>query len=243
MRRETIGDNDEITLYLGDCLEILPTIAGVDSVVTDPPYGTSDLGGGYGRRQLHSLDGRNGRVISNDNDLSVLSEALSVLPDVAGYLLAFYGARRTVEFISAISGWEYVGEIIWNKKQMGLGYTIRYSHESIAVLKIGTARRPNFAMDSVIEHHQHEKVHPHQKPVALLERLVGWQPGVVLDPFMGSGTTGVACANLGRRFIGIEIEERYFDIACRRISDAWASRPRLFDEPTPKAVQDELPLD
>jgi len=225
-RVENIGD---ATLYEGDCLEILPTLGKVDAIVTDPPYGTHDLGGGYGRRQLHSEDGRSGRTIPNDSDLSVFTAALSVLPNLTGYLLAFYGARRTVEFVSAIAGWEYVGEIIWDKKQMGLGYTIRYSHESIAVLKRGDAERPSFAIDSVIEYHQQEKLHPHQKPTALLERLVEWQLGSVLDPFMGSGTTGVACSNLGRKFIGIEIEPKYFDIACKRIEEAYR-QPRLFDD-------------
>lgn len=64
------------------------------------------------------------------------------------------------------------------------------------------------------------RVHPTEKPVPLLQKLVKKLPGIVLDPFMGSGTTGVACMRLGRRFIGIEIEPRYFDIACKRIDDA-----------------------
>jgi DNA modification methylase len=62
--------------------------------------------------------------------------------------------------------------------------------------------------------------HPTEKPVYLMEQFVEWTRGVVVDPFMGSGTTGVACVNLARAFIGIEIEPRYFDIACRRIEDA-----------------------
>jgi DNA modification methylase len=239
VRVETLGPNGEATLYLGDCLEILPTLDGVDAVVTDPPYGTQDLGGGYGRRQLHSEDGRNGRTIRNDGDLSVFTAALSALPELSGYCLAFYGPRRTAEFVSAIAGWEYIGEVIWDKKQMGLGYTIRYSHESIAVLKRGESARPNFAIDSVIEHHQQERLHPHQKPVALLERLVEWQSGTVLDPFMGSGTTGVAAANLGRRFIGIEVEPKYFEIAKRRIEEAYR-QPTLFDEPESQPIQQEI---
>jgi DNA modification methylase len=69
--------------------------------------------------------------------------------------------------------------------------------------------------------------------------IVRWTEGVVLDPFMGSGTTGVACIKLGRRFIGIEIEPKYFDIACRRIEEAW-KQPRLFEEPRPKPQQAAL---
>ena len=85
--------------------------------------------------------------------------------------------------------------------------------------------------------------HPTQKPVALMEWSIGftWSE-TILDPFMGSGTTGVACIKLGRKFIGIEIEPKYFDIACRRIEEAWR-QPRLFDDPKPKAVQEALQFD
>ena len=78
--------------------------------------------------------------------------------------------------------------------------------------------------------------HPTQKPLKLVFDLVGRTDGVVLDPFMGSGTTGVACINRDRPFIGIEREPTYFDIACRRIEEAYR-QPRLFDEPAPKPVQ------
>jgi DNA modification methylase len=77
--------------------------------------------------------------------------------------------------------------------------------------------------------------HPHQKPISLIEALLQKLPNefTVLDPFMGSGTTGVACARLGRRFIGIEIEERYFDIACRRIEAAQRQGDMLIPRPPP----------
>lgn len=83
--------------------------------------------------------------------------------------------------------------------------------------------------------------HPHQKPTWLVEYFITRLPDAdtILDPFMGSGTTGVACVNLGRKFIGIEIEPKYFDIACRRIEEAYR-QPRLFAEPTPKPKQEAL---
>jgi len=75
--------------------------------------------------------------------------------------------------------------------------------------------------------------HPCPKPINFMLKIVNrvsWKDETILDPFMGSGTTGVACMNLGRKFIGIEIEPKYFDIACKRIREAWISRPRLFEE-------------
>ena len=82
--------------------------------------------------------------------------------------------------------------------------------------------------------------HPSQKPVALMEWCLGFVSGqTILDPFMGSGTTGVACANFRRSFIGIEIDPGYFDIACRRIEEAYR-QPRLFEEPAPKPVQESF---
>lgn len=90
----------------------------------------------------------------------------------------------------------------------------------------------------------YEKQHPTQKPVELMKWCIGFLPEnhTILDPFMGSGTTGVACVNLGRKFIGIEIEPKYFDIACRRIAEAY-KQPRLFDEPKPKEPEQPSMLD
>ena len=86
-----------------------------------------------------------------------------------------------------------------------------------------------------------DKEHPTQKPVALMRWCIEFFPlaGTILDPFMGSGTTGVACAKLGRKFIGIEIEPKYFDIACKRIEEAYR-QPDLFIEPPAKAMQETL---
>ena len=82
-------------------------------------------------------------------------------------------------------------------------------------------------------------LHPTQKPVALMEVVVGWTLGVVIDPFMGSGTTLVACAKLGRKGIGIELDEEYFEIACKRVRDAYA-QPDLFVEAPTKIEQTEF---
>lgn len=217
MRKEVIGD---ATLYLGDCLEILPTLDKVDAVVTDPPYGIGGMVGGYGR---------GGRTIQNDESIDVCRDALLGCWALIerGIVAAFYSCRISPVFFSATSGMNYMGELIWDKKAPGMGQQIRYQHENIALFSKGGAELAS-TIFSVLNHYRCGDVHPHEKPVLLMEYLVDMVQGFcVLDPFMGSGTTGVACANLGRKFIGIEIEPKYFEIACERIEAAQA-QGRLF---------------
>ena len=80
--------------------------------------------------------------------------------------------------------------------------------------------------------------HPTEKPVTLMQSFVGWTAGVVADPFMGSGTTGVACVKIGRKFIGIELDPDYFDIACKRVGEEYA-QPDMFIEPKQPAPKQE----
>lgn len=232
-RREVIGD---CTLYLGDCREILPLLPKVDAVVTDPPYGEEDTHAGH----LSSIVLRNGEParqalgfagITGD-DLVDLARSWCEhaarwvvfscewkhvhLLDKAGLLVRF-GIWRKPDGAPQFTGdrpgtgWEAVaichrpGRKHWN----GGG-----SHAFWTVPKAGRYG------------------HPTEKPEGLLRRwLIDFtDPGErILDPFMGSGTTGVAAVKLGRRFIGIEIDEGYFEIACKRIRAAYA-QPDLFIE-------------
>jgi hypothetical protein len=117
----------------------------------------------------------------------------------------------------------WFGGIVWDKGAPGLGYHIRYQHEDIAVFRVGEPKRPKDALLSIVRGAAMSEEHPHEKPPKILIPLVAWateRGGAILDPFMGSGTTGVACMNLGRKFIGIEIEPKYFDIACERIENS-----------------------
>ena len=113
----------------------------------------------------------------------------------------------------------------------------------IAFIAVGGAKLKNRSLPDIWRCQwaaQRPNGHPAEKPLALLIRLVQETPAeTVLDPFMGSGTTGVACANLGRKFIGIEIEPRYFDIACRRIAEAY-QQPRLELVERPKIIQESM---
>jgi site-specific DNA-methyltransferase (adenine-specific) len=132
-------------------------------------------------------------------------------------------------------GLEFFHSLVWDKKNPGLGQRYRRQHEMVMVAhKTGGRIRWNEEVGKVPNilalMPPRERQHPNEKPLRLIERLVGIHslPGdVILDPFMGSGTTGVAAARLGRRFVGVEIEPGYFDIACRRISEALAQPDML----------------
>jgi DNA modification methylase len=212
-------DRDGITIYCGDCRDILPSLV-ADLIVTDPPYGTQDLGGGYGRRQNWSTDGRLGRTIAGDSDLSVLADAWPLIVATgAAWAEVFFAPRRTPQ-LCAIVGEHWIGEVVWDGLCPGLGYTVRYQHESIAVLRLSPSTKP---LQPIISVHRYPAPsvadHPHAKPVGLMKRLIRWLPGeVVLDPFMGTGATLIAAKELYRRGIGIEIDERNCEIATERLA-------------------------
>ena len=225
-RKEIIGD---ATLYLGDCREILPTLGKVDAVVTDPPYGmgwdtsTARFSGGdlASRRRRGTGRGDWGAIVNDDAPFD--PTPWLDFPEVILWGANHYAQRLPVgttlvwlkRLDAAFGSFLSDAEIAWEKGGHGV-----YAFRDLT----------NYALTS-------ERAHPTQKPLGLMtwciERTAA---GTILDPFMGSGTTGVAAIKLGRRFIGIEIEPRYFDIACRRIEEAW-KQPRLFEEPKPKPVQ------
>lgn len=203
------------TLYLGDCRDILPTLPKVDACVTDPPYGIEGIVGGYGR---------DGRTIANDQDLTVCHAALSLARQQIdnGWIFAFYSARVSPEFFGVDIGADYFGEVIWDKRAPGMGGGLRYQHENIAVYKVGTPQNLK-QLFSVISHYRKGVVHPHEKPIKLMRDLLEAIPAeTILDPFMGSGTTGVAAVQLGRKFVGIEYDAEHFATACKRIAEAAA---------------------
>jgi len=220
----TIGD---ATLYHGDCLEILPTLDKVDAVVTDPPYGINavlGMGGGY----KGSGGMWKGQTIAGDMDTSVRDAALN------GFAFAASGSLKMPPPPDT-KAW-----VVWDKgAHTGAGdlqMPWKPSAEMFFVggdgwhseKRIGGVIRINAVAGCVGSANDGRRAHPFEKPVRLMEHFVCRAPdGVILDPFMGSGTTGVACANLGRKFIGIEIERKYFDIACERIDAAYA-QGRLF---------------
>jgi site-specific DNA-methyltransferase (adenine-specific) len=219
VRVETIGD---ATLYLGDCREILPTLGKVDAVVTDPPYGIAHTwkGGfskahGWGKAKDESIK-------RNEWDERPLDAEMIALLLAAGDQQIIWGGNYFD--LPSSRCW-----LIWNKPERNF---------TLAEAEMAWTNKDNVIRVFDCARSDTGREHPTQKPVALMSWCVEKTTGDVLDPFMGSGTTGVACVKLGRKFIGIEIEPKYFDIACKRI-EAATREPRL-PIPEPKAKQEKM---
>lgn len=208
------------TLYLGDCRDVLPTLDKVDAVVTDPPYGIGYTGNG-------------GKGWANHNaewDGEIPFVTLQEIRDMSVPKI-IWGGNYFTDILPPTMQW-----LVWDKGQRDFSLAdceFAWSSQQKAS-RIFTYSRGKALQDG--------KVHPTQKPIELMKWCINHLPegsNTILDPFMGSGTTGVAAVQMGRRFIGIEREPKYFDIACKRIEDAH-KQPRLFDEPPPKTVQSSL---
>lgn len=210
-----------ISLHNGDCLEKIKKIPNdsIDLIVADPPYFLGMTHNG----QKGSF---NDLKICEPFFSSLFSEFVRVLK-VTGKIYFFTDWRGYAFYYPIFS--KHIPArnlIVWDKKS-GAGNCYNFSHEFIIY---GTLKPYNqggsnvwreTAFSSGAKKTNGEKVHPTQKPVELIERIIkdGSDVGaVVLDPFMGSGTTGVACVNTNRKFIGIELDEQYFEIASKRIS-------------------------
>jgi DNA modification methylase len=199
-RKEVIGD---CTLYLGDCLQVLPVLGKADLCLTDPPYGINIASNPV--RQKHEKK-------AWDKDAATV-EAMS--------------AMRSASSEQIIWGGNYFdlppsrGFLVWDKKQP--------ENFSLAMCEMAWWSKDTNAKVYSRSVLGYDKSHPTQKPVQLMEWCLSFVPAarVVLDPYMGSGTTGVACVKAGRSFVGIEIDEGYFEIACERIRDAY-SQPDMF---------------
>jgi DNA modification methylase len=213
----TIG---RATLYLGDCRDILPTLPKVDAVVTDPPYAIPTIVA-TGRETTRSV-----------GDLSIVETAFRVYFDQwaerltpEGRAFVFCDGTSYPVVFRASFGRFQSAMLVWDKGQIGMGREFRKSHEIILhawrkdtpIYSDGIGRADIIKCQPV---HTDARTHPAEKPVALLQTLLTVCGETILDPFMGSATTGVAAVQAGKSFIGCEIEPRYFDIACKRIEDA-----------------------
>ena len=217
MREERIGGQ---RLILGDCLEVMPTLGKVDAVVTDPPYGI-----GFGAKHTKWSANRETKLGDWDADIPDIMPLLNVCDNAV-----IWGGERFG--LPVRRRW-----LTWVKPDAAPTFaSTEYAWTSMDA----PARHFTYAVGAV---NQERVGHPTQKPVALMEWCLGFLPDArtILDPFMGSGTTLVACQKLGRHGIGIEIDPDYFDIACRRVDEA-ARQPDLFIAPTPKPIQEGFDL-
>lgn len=211
MRIEKIGN---ATLYLGDCQDILPSLGRVDAVVTDPPYGIGIANNPI--RQVHQK--KDWDKTAPDNSL------IEKLLEMSEYQIIWGGNYFDLP--------PSKGFYIWDKVQP--------ENFTLAMCEMAWTNIDKPAKIFKFRVVGYEKSHPTQKPVALMEWCIQKLPDTaqtILDPFMGSGTTGVACAKLGRKFIGIERDPEYFDIACKRIEDAYKQGDMFVSAPAHNVEQ------
>lgn len=233
-REEIIGD---ARLLLGDAREIAPTLSGFDCMVFDPPYGI-----GWKRGVNHARNSKAHEGIQNDEDTSARDYILRLASGVPAVVFGSFYAPYPAETKQVL---------VWHKPpDSGLvGSVTGFRRDAEPIFLVGPWPVRTVESSSVLRTLRGqagittETGHPHTKPVDLMKSLVGLTPGeTVLDPFCGSGSTGVACIKLGRKFIGIEIHEPYFDITCRRI-EAAHRQPDFFVQPAPSPPPQPLLFD
>lgn len=212
-----------VTLYCGDCRELLPAIGNVDAIVSDPPYGIAYKKGAGGKGK-HTV--RNIEAIEGD------TEPFDPAPFIGFGEVILWGANHYAtrlphgrwlawDKLAGMAAFDSFSDVefAWQK---GRGKDRIFSHLWKGICKAS-------------EKGGKERWHPTQKPIELMRWCIDLIPGaqIICDPFMGSGTTGVAAVKAGRRFKGIEIELKYFDIACRRIREATNQQDLFIEKPKP----------
>jgi site-specific DNA-methyltransferase (adenine-specific) len=214
-------------LYCADCREVMPVLAQVDTVITDPPYGMSF--------QSNHRAEKYG-AIANDSDIENLRWATRISASHSKYIFCRWDNLREIE--------RPASPVTWVKNNWSMG-DLDHEHArqtEVALFYPGPLHsfpryRPTDVVHASRTGNQH---HPTEKPVYLMEKIIEWTCGVVIDPFMGSGSTGVAAARMGRKFIGIEIEPRYFETACERIENA--QRQGVLFDPAPALTSQQESL-
>jgi site-specific DNA-methyltransferase (adenine-specific) len=251
-RIETIGN---ATLYLADCREVIPQLSGIELVITDPPYSSgarTDSERQVRGAMLRSMEDAD--WFSHDAMTtwgfswfvrSVFFDLRQRLPEGA-HLYVFIDWRQTPNVYGMLEACGYrVNQcLVWAKTHFGMGTYWRNQHENIVFASNGMpAEMLDRGMGSVLTAQNVSpaaRVHPTEKPTDLLAKIINATPGgIIFDPFMGSGSTGVAALKCGRRFIGCEINPGHFETACKRLEEA--SRDLFVREQT-AAKQEEMTL-
>ena len=240
----TIGD---CTLYRGDCLEVMPTLGKVDAIITDPPYSEAVRRGAMTRADDAPINGKAfvPFAITADKIADILA-----LNAPNRWCVMFCDWRHAAHILQDPPvGYRDVRFAIWNKPNGAPQFTgdrPAPGWEAIAILhnKETKLRWNGGGSRSVWTFNiENQNGHPTPKPLPLMQHMVSLftdEYEKVLDPFMGSGTTLVACAKLGRKGIGIELEPKYFDIACKRVEQAYAQPDLFIERAAPKSEQGVL---
>lgn len=201
------------TLYLGDCRDILPTLPKVDAVVTDPPYGIgADKGAAVGGTDASGRYVRRPKQYEGGWDDERPEDALIAAVVAAGKTVIIWGGNYFADALPRGGRW-----LFWDK----LNSMPSYSDGEIAWTNIPgvSVKKIEQCNNGLASLQDGGRWHPTQKPERVMRWCLGFVPDarMIMDPFMGSGSTGCAAVVLGRDFIGIEREPKYFDIACKRI--------------------------
>jgi site-specific DNA-methyltransferase (adenine-specific)/modification methylase len=213
-RREVIGD---AVLYLGDCRDILPTLPKVDAVITDPPYGIGEAAGKNASRGRLAI----AKDYGNDtwDNSPVDADLLNAVVSHGKYAVVFGGNYYAMP---ATSCW-----LVWDKENGDSDFAdceLAWTNLPKAV------RRIRYMWNGMLRANGEQRGdHPTQKPIGVMKWAISHAGGkTILDPFMGSGTTGVAAMEMGLQFVGIEREPKYFEAACWRIENAQRQQ-KLFE--------------
>jgi site-specific DNA-methyltransferase (adenine-specific)/modification methylase len=222
MQKEIIGNCE---LYLGDCYDILPTLGKMDAIITDPPYGINlDTDFSKMKSKFTGKNGNKYEKIQGDNkpfDPTFLFDKSNQF--------ALFGADYYFKKLIRGGGWQKGLLFVLDKrlnelsdKMFGSCFEIIWFYPA---RKRDIMRHKWAGFFGIEKEDIKQRIHPTQKPIGLMKKIIlnfKNNPVIICDPFMGSGSTGVAAVELDRRFIGIEIDEKYFEIACERIATAAA---------------------
>ncbi|MGL4271597.1 MAG: DNA-methyltransferase [Pseudomonas paracarnis] len=254
MSRPVIIGNAE--LWLGDCLKVLPTLGVVDHIIMDPPYEAIMHASKAGIKGLVRPDGTHHWKPLDFEPIDDIRAQIVEMAAAAcdGWFIAFCtseGVGRWADEINA-SPMKYKRACVWVKpdstpQMNGQGpaqgaehFVCAWAGQNYAKWNAGGKRG---VYTHCVNGPDREGTHPTEKPRSLMAEIVGDFTSVgqvILDPFMGSGTTGVAAAQMGRKFIGVERNPKYFEVACRRIDEAQKQTDLFIAPPAPRARQEPL---
>lgn len=242
MRKEIIGNCE---LYLGDCYEILPSLGTVQAIITDPPYELSDSGPGLSHfgMSLSKFDSDNYKDIVSGFDDSIFEMLEKICQPFNMFcfcsnkqlskLMAYHEDR---DRITTLLVWHKINAApfangVWRGD---IEYCV-HVRDNGATFQGNAKEKQKVSAHPIVQ----DDEHPSVKPIKLISKYIkicSNEGDAIVDPFMGLGTTLVGCTRLNRRGVGIEKEQKYFDIACKRIEEAY-KQPDMFIEPVKKAEQ------